>query len=72
MRKSFTLAECGNGDARDAIPDDQLLAEIAKALGHPACVQILRLLLQYERCFAAILSRHSLWHSPPFRKTSSR
>lgn len=49
----FTLctpATCGPGDARQDTPDDQLLAEIAKALAHPARVQILRLLLLHDRC----------------------
>ena len=50
MSKSCTPAECGDGDTRATISDDQLLAEIAKALGHPARVQILRILLQNQRC----------------------
>lgn len=50
MPNSCTPTTCGDGNARSDVDDDQLLAEIAKALAHPARVQILRLLLQRERC----------------------
>jgi DNA-binding transcriptional ArsR family regulator len=50
MPNSCTPATCGPGDSRPEIPDDQLLAEVSKALGHPARVQILRLLLRHQRC----------------------
>jgi ArsR family transcriptional regulator, arsenate/arsenite/antimonite-responsive transcriptional repressor len=45
-------AACAGDVALDAVdtPDDETLAQLAKALGHPARIRILRLLASRETC----------------------
>ena len=45
-------AECAPGEPHDTgvVPDDETLARLAKALGHPARLRILRLLASRETC----------------------
>ena len=45
-------AACAPGELVDALeaPDDEVLAQLAKALGHPARVRILRLLAARSTC----------------------
>ncbi len=42
-------SECAK--ANDAVPAEQELALLAKALGHPARVRLLRILLAHEGCY---------------------
>jgi ArsR family transcriptional regulator len=44
--------QCGDVEptAREELNDDAFLVELGKALGHPARVQILRILLECDRC----------------------
>ena len=51
MTETDSLSRPPASDAIAAAGSDDLLAGIAKALGHPARIQIVRLLLEKQSCF---------------------
>jgi ArsR family transcriptional regulator len=51
--RSCASGACGTSPKREALPlgdDEQELADLAKALGHPARVRILKILIERNAC----------------------